>query len=70
MKKFIWFSHFLSISFILILFIFLACNRQPTKIIEEHDPIIKKLEERDSIRVIKINKDSLKKAKQDKIINK
>ena len=49
------------------LVIFLACNRQPTKVIEEHDPIVKKLEERDSIRVIKINKDSLQKVKRDKI---
>ena len=30
---------------------------------EEHDPLIKKLEEKDSIRVIKINKDSLQKVK-------
>ncbi len=67
MNNFRWFPHFLSLSFILVLFVFLACNRQPTKIIEEHDPLVKKLEERDSIRVIRINKDSLQKAKQEKI---
>ena len=67
MKKNRWFPHFLSISFILTLVIFLACNRQPTKVLEEHDPIVKKLEEQDSIRVIKINKDSLQKVKRDKI---
>ncbi|HIE16326.1 MAG TPA: hypothetical protein EYP69_05330 [Bacteroidales bacterium] len=49
-------------------FIF-SCNRQPVKIIEERDPLIKKIEERDSMRVIKINKDSLRKTKQ-KNINK
>ncbi len=63
------FSHFFLLSFIAFLFVFLSCNRQPTKIIEEHDPLVKKLEERDSIRIIRINKDSLKKAKQERIKN-
>ena len=52
---------------ILIFFVPMACKHQSTKLIEEHDPIVKKIEEKDSIRVIKINKDSLQKAKQDKI---
>ncbi len=67
MKKFRWLSRFLLLSFVLLLFIFLDCNRQPTKVIEEHDPIVKKIEERDSINVHRIDKDSLQKAKQDKI---
>lgn len=67
MKSFRYFSYFLSLSFIVVLVAFLACNRQPTKVLEEHDPLIKKLEEKDSIRVIKINKDSLQKVKQDRI---
>ncbi len=61
------FFHVLFFGFVVILFFILACNRQPTKIIEEHDPVVKKLEEKDSIRVIKINKDSILKIKQDKI---
>ncbi len=69
MKNTAFLSRLTAIGFILTLvfFISMACNRQPTKVIEEHDPIVKKLEEKDSIRVIKINKDSLQKAKQDKI---
>lgn len=47
--------------------IFFSCNRQPTKLIEEHDPLIKKLEERDSINIHRIDKDSLQRVKKDKI---
>jgi len=57
------FKHLLFFGFAVMLFVILACNRQPAKIMEEHDPLIKKLEEKDSIRVIKINKDSLQKVK-------
>lgn len=43
----------------LVILIF-ACNKNVTvKIIEEHDPVVKIIEERDSMRVIKT--DSLKK---------
>lgn len=66
MNSFKYVSHFLFFGFIVTLFFILACNRQPTKIMEEHDPLVKKLEEKDSIRIIKINKDSLQKVKQDK----
>ena len=57
----------LSFGVFIILSALFSCNRQPTKVLEEHDPIVKKLEERDSIRVIRINKDSLQKVKRDKI---
>lgn len=66
MNSFKQISHFLFFGFIIMLFFILACNRQPTKVMEEHDPLVKKLEEKDSIRVIKTNKDSLQKVKQDK----
>jgi|GEM_PF-3831235 len=66
MNSFKHFSYFLFFGFVVMFFVILACNRQPTKVMEEHDPVIKKLEEKDSIRVIKINKDSLQKVKQDK----
>ena len=57
----IWFF----IGFFLI--IFFSCNRKPTKVIEERDPVVKKMEERDSINVHRIDKDSLQRAKESKI---
>ncbi len=47
--------------------IFFSCNRKPTKVLEERDPVVKKMEERDSINVHRIDKDSLQRVKEGKI---
>ena len=49
-----------SLLFIFFLII-LACNRNvTTKIIEEHDPVVKILEERDSIRIVPADSNKIK----------
>lgn len=48
-------SIFVLIIFTFILFFFTFCKTTPpskVKIIEEHDPVVKNLEEKDSIRII------------------
>ncbi len=61
--------HHIKISFVaLIVFTLIySCNKNITpKIIEEHDPIVKILEERDSIRIIPIDTTKVEQQKHNK----